>query len=61
MTKVTESKSKRLRKIESGRPTLEDVARRAEVSTATVSRYFSAPEKVRQVMRLRVQMAVGEL
>jgi LacI family transcriptional regulator len=61
MTKITDSKSKRLRKVESGRPTLEDVARRAEVSTATVSRYFSAPEKVRQALRLRVQMAVGEL
>jgi LacI family transcriptional regulator len=40
---------------------LEDVARRAEVSTATVSRYFSAPEKIRPAMHLRVQVAIDEL
>lgn len=61
MGKITETKSKRLRVPASTRPTLEDVARRAEVSTATVSRYFSAPEKIRPALRLRVQMAVGEL
>ena len=61
MGNVTETKSKRLQDPAPSRPTLEDVARRAEVSTATVSRYFSAPERIRPALRLRVQMAVGEL
>ncbi len=61
MERVTEPKSKRLRIVESNRPTLEDVARRAEVSTATVSRYLSAPDRVRPAMRLRVQMAIDAL
>ncbi len=43
------------------RPTLEDVARRAGVSTATVSRFFSAPDKVRPGMRHRVREAVEAL
>ncbi|MDJ0982854.1 MAG: LacI family DNA-binding transcriptional regulator, partial [Kiloniellales bacterium] len=42
MGKAKKTKSKRLQNFASTRPTLEDVARRAEVSTATVSRYFSA-------------------
>ncbi len=61
MGKAAGTKSKRLQPPAAARPTLEDVARRAEVSTATVSRYFSAPEKVRPALRLRVQTAVGEL
>ena len=61
MGKVKRTKSKRLQTVVSTRPTLEDVARRAEVSTATVSRYFSAPEKLRPALRLRVHVAVGEL
>ena len=55
------SKSKRLQKLEPARPNLEDVARLAEVSTATVSRYFSAPEKVRPLLRQRVREAVDDL
>ena len=43
------------------RPTLEDVARRAGVSTATVSRVINAPEKVRGDTRQRVEAAVTEL
>ena len=43
------------------RPTLADVARRAEVSTATVSRALSAPETVRPALRARVQGAVEAL
>ncbi len=61
MRKITDAKSKRLQIPAPTRATLEDVARRAEVSTATVSRFFSAPEKVRPALRLRVQMAVSEL
>ncbi len=61
MGKAKKTKSKRLQNFASTRPTLEDVARRAEVSTATVSRYFSAPEKLRPALRLRVHVAVGEL
>lgn len=61
MSRSREIKSKRLRNLQSVRPTLEDVARRAQVSTATVSRYFSAPDKIRPAMRLRVQTAIEEL
>ena len=42
-------------------PTLEDVARRANVSTATVSRALNTPDRVREETRLRVQEAVREL
>jgi LacI family transcriptional regulator len=61
MAETRNFKSKRLRKSEFVRPTLQDVARRSGVSTATVSRYFSAPEKVRPDLRLQVQTAVDEL
>ncbi len=54
-------KSKRLQKRASTLPTLGDVARYAAVSTATVSRYFSDPNKVKPAMRLRVQAAVNAL
>ncbi|WP_246660342.1 LacI family DNA-binding transcriptional regulator [Nitratireductor sp. XY-223] len=42
-------------------PTLEDVARQAKVSTATVSRCLSRPETVRRSTRERVMQVVGEL
>lgn len=42
-------------------PTLEDVARRAGVSTATVSRCLNRPEKVVEATRLRVLEAVDAL
>lgn len=42
-------------------PTLEDVAKRAGVSTATVSRCLNAPEKVVEATRLRVLDAVDAL
>ncbi|MGV3491954.1 MAG: LacI family DNA-binding transcriptional regulator [Devosia sp.] len=41
-------------------PTIQDVARRAEVSAATVSRVLSAPERVSQATRDRVHAAVRE-
>ena len=40
---------------------IHDVARRAEVSVATVSRSFTAPETVRAATRARVLHAAGEL
>ena len=43
------------------RATLADVARHAGASTATVSRVFSAPEKVRPALRERVERAVRDL
>ena len=43
------------------RPKLEDVAKRASVSTATVSRCLSAPHKVRPAVRERVEAAIAEL
>ena len=61
MVVKTNIESKRLRKKGSGRPTLDDVARRAEVSTATVSRFLSGPEKIRPAMRRRVQEAIDLL
>ena len=41
-------------------PTIQDVARHAKVSAATVSRVLSAPERVSQSTRDRVQSAVVE-
>jgi LacI family repressor for deo operon, udp, cdd, tsx, nupC, and nupG len=41
--------------------TIQDVARRAEVSTATVSRVLSAPERVAEATRARVMAAVADL
>ena len=61
MQSESTDKSKRLRSLSFVPPTLEDVARRAGVSTATVSRFFSAPGKVRPAMRNRVREAVEAL
>lgn len=41
--------------------TIQDVARAAGVSTATVSRVFSAPELVVEATRQKVMEAVGRL
>lgn len=41
--------------------TLDDVARRAGVSTATVSRVLNAPDRVRESTRRRVEAAVAAL
>ena len=54
-------KSKRFQNRPDPLPTLGDVARHAAVSTATVSRFFSDPGKVKPAMRLRVQTAVDAL
>lgn len=43
------------------KPTLEDVARRAGVSTATVSRSLNAPASVRPLTRERVERVIAEL
>lgn len=42
-------------------PTLEDVARHAGVSTATVSRCLNSPERVVEATRTRVMKAVADL
>lgn len=42
------------------RPTIEDVARRAGVSTATVSRCLHAPERLSATTRAKVETAVAE-
>lgn len=42
-------------------PTVYDVAERAGVSIATVSRYFRSPDAVRAVTRDRVRVAVADL
>jgi len=42
-------------------PTLKDVASLANVSTATVSRCLSAPERVRGALRERVQAAISDI
>ena len=54
------SRRKRLHKRPKG-ATLQDVAAKAEVSTATVSRCLNAPESVRLELRQRVERAVDEL
>src|SRR5260370_16313567 len=41
--------------------TLYDVARRAAVSTATVSRVVHGQDRVREATRIRVQRAIDEL
>lgn len=41
-------------------PTIQDVARRADVSAATVSRVLSAPDRVSEVTRERVIAAIHE-
>lgn len=50
-----------MQKSTQGRPTLEDVATAAGVSTATVSRCLSHPEKVRPALRSRVEEVIGRL
>lgn len=42
-------------------PTISDVARRAKVSTATVSRVVNAPDSVRDSLRARVEAAIAQL
>ncbi len=43
------------------KPTLQDVAQRAEVSTATVSRCLNEPGKVRNEVRKKINKAINDL
>jgi len=61
MDKSPGPERKRLRTRGAARPTLEDVAHRAGVSTATVSRYLGAPEKVRPDTRIRIKTVIDAL
>ena len=54
-------KLKESQKITRKRPTINDVAELANVSTATVSRCLSKPELVRPDVRTRVEASVVEL
>jgi LacI family transcriptional regulator len=51
------------KRLQEGRklPTLSDVARRAEVSTATVSRYLKSDDSIKPALRERVSRAIAEL
>ena len=42
-------------------PTIADVAERAEVSTATVSRCINQPDKVKPIVRERITKAINAL
>lgn len=54
-------KRKRLQNKLQSTPTLQDVAERAKVSTATVSRYLTNSDLVRQERRDRIKVAIDEL
>lgn len=54
-------KRKRLQTRRVGAPTLDHVASRAGVSTATVSRCLNTPSAVRPAMRAKVERAIHEL
>lgn len=43
------------------KPTLEDVAKLANVSTATISRSINAPDKVAEATRMRINQAIEQL
>ena len=65
MDKDSKNRGQRRRHDRTGRParhaiTIREVAKRAEVSTATVSRALSAPEQVTEETRARVLKAISE-
>jgi LacI family transcriptional regulator len=61
MDQLFHSKRNRLQKFGTDSPTLRDVATRAGVSTATVSRALNTPGSVREKLREKVRRAVDEL
>ncbi|MGK0230536.1 MAG: hypothetical protein ACI9US_003211, partial [Gammaproteobacteria bacterium] len=60
LQKPQDSGSPRLRS-RKGAPGILDVALRADVSSATVTRYFNNPEVVRPSIRARIELAAREL
>ncbi len=61
MSEETKSIRKRLHKTTRNTPNLQDVATHAGVSTATVSRYLSNAELVREERRHRIEASISEL
>ncbi len=61
MVAIAKQVRKRLQKRGDSSPTLSDVATRAGVSTATVSRCLNAPKTVRPAMREKVEQAIDAL
>lgn len=61
MEHLAKQRRKRLQNRRVGSPTLDDVAARAGVSTATVSRCLNMPSAVRPAMREKVEQAIDEL
>lgn len=60
-TTAKQRERKRARRREAGKATLADVAARAGVSVATVSRVINEPERVSEGLRARVESAISEL
>ena len=58
---VTRARTTSGRNGSEGLPRLADVAQRAQVSSATVSRVINSPQTVREPLRLRVHRAIGAL
>ncbi|MGB1238832.1 MAG: LacI family DNA-binding transcriptional regulator [Pseudomonadales bacterium] len=49
------------KRVQKNKPTVRDVAKLAQTSTATVSRYFNTPDAVRPKLRERIEVAIAEL
>ncbi|MGQ7844729.1 LacI family DNA-binding transcriptional regulator [Granulosicoccus sp. 3-233] len=61
MSNIREQPQKKRSRSRKGAPGILDVALRAEVSSATVSRYFNNPDIVRPPTRARIEKAAREL
>lgn len=61
MSDASQPARKRLQKKGRNTPNLQDVAEHAGVSTASVSRFLTNPQLVREERRLRIQASIAEL